>query len=70
MPNCFGDKPPTADEANACQDTGDHMVRALHEYQQARFGSVHADYLKIFGDRLKNALQSHDCHHCLLRKLK
>jgi hypothetical protein len=61
MPNSSGEDPPTATEANASQvlqDTGDHMVRALHEYQQARFGSVHAHYLKIFRDRLNNALQS------------
>jgi hypothetical protein len=73
MPNCFGDKPPTADEAKACQagqDTGDHMVRALHEYQQARFGSVHVDYLKIFRDRLKNALQSRDSPPLLVAKVE
>ena len=36
------------------------MARALHDYQQARFGSVHADYLKIFRDRLEKALRSDD----------
>ena len=73
MPNCFGEKPPTVDEANALQgrqEAADHMVRALHEYQQARFGPVHADYLKIFSDRLKNALQSDDSPPMLVAKVE
>jgi len=63
MPNSFSEKPPTAAEEDvpqAGQDTADHMARALHDYQQARFGSVHADYLKIFRDRLEKALRSDD----------
>jgi hypothetical protein len=73
MPNSFDEEPPAATEANASQagqDTGDQMVRALHEYQQARFGSVHADYLKIFRDRLNNALQSDGSPPMLVAKVE
>jgi hypothetical protein len=73
MPNSFGEDPPTATEANASQavqDTGDHMVRALHEYQRARFGPVHVDYLKIFRDRLNTALQSDGAPPMLVAKVE
>ena len=73
MSNTSAEDPPTAAEANAsqaAQGTEDHMVRALHEYQQARFGSVQADYLKIFQDRLNNALRSDDAPPMLIAKVE
>jgi len=73
MSNSFGEDPPTAAQSNASpvgQGTEDHMVRALQEYQQARFGSVQADYLKIFRDRLNNALRSDDAPPLLVAKVE
>jgi hypothetical protein len=64
VPEDLADNTPhLAGEVNADharQETGVHMARALHNYQQARFGSVHADYLKIFRDRLQSALRSEE----------
>jgi hypothetical protein len=73
MSNSFGEDPPTAAEANASQagqGTEDHMMRALQEYQQARFGSVQADYLKIFRDRLNSALRSDDVPPMFVAKVE
>jgi hypothetical protein len=73
MPNWSSEDPLAAGEANAFQagqETADHMVRALREYQRARFGSVHADYLKIFRDRLENALRSDDSPPLLVAKVE
>jgi len=63
LSDSFSNKPPTGDEGSASagdQATGEHMARALREYQQARFGPIHADYLNIFRDRLQSALRSEE----------
>ena len=73
MSDGSGKQPLTAGEANAYQaahETGDHMARALREYQKVRFGPVHANYLIIFRDRLKNALLSEDAPPLLVAKVE
>jgi hypothetical protein len=46
------------------------MARAFHDYQRARFGSVHADYLTIFRDRLQNAMRSEESPPLLVAKIE
>jgi hypothetical protein len=71
VPDGFSNKPPSEMTANqAGQETADHMARALQEYQQARFGRVHFDYLSIFRGRLQNALQSDDLPPLILAKIE
>jgi hypothetical protein len=68
-----GNRPQTAGEVNtahARQATGEHMARAFHDYQRARFGSVHADYLTIFRDRLQNAMRSEESPPLLVAKIE
>ena len=52
--------PATAEENTSQTKTGEHMARALQDYQKARFGPVQTNYLTIFRDRLQNALGSDD----------
>jgi len=71
VPDGFSNKP--LSEVNAEQvgeQASDHMARALQEYQQARFGPVHFDYLSIFKGRLENALRSDDSPPLLLAKIE
>src|SRR5262245_64421996 len=71
VPDGFGNKPLSETSPDpASQEPADHMARALQEYQQARFGPVHLDYLNIFKGRLQNALQSEDLPPLLLAKIE
>jgi hypothetical protein len=67
VPDGFSDKP--VGGANV-EQAGDHMARALQQYQQARFGPVHFDYLSIFKGRLEHALRSDDSPPLLLAKIE
>jgi hypothetical protein len=67
----FSNNPHSGANANQVSaETGDHIGRALQEYQQARFGPVHFDYLSIFKGRLQSALESHDSPPLLLAKIE
>jgi hypothetical protein len=71
VPDGFSNETPSEMSADQTgQETADHMARALQEYQQARFGQVHFDYLSIFRGRLQNALQSDDLPPLLLAKIE
>jgi len=71
VPDGFSNKPLSEMSADPVgQETADHMVRALQEYQQARFGPVHFEYLSIFRGRLQNALQSEVSPPLLLAKIE
>jgi hypothetical protein len=71
VPDGYSNKPLTGvNAAQAGAETSDHMTRALREYQQARFGQVHFDYLSIFKGRLENALRSDDSPPLMLAKIE
>jgi hypothetical protein len=70
VPDGFSNKPLHGVNVEQTGEAGDHVARALQEYQNARFGPVHFDYLSIFKGRLENALRSDDSPPLVLAKIE